>query len=62
MRPEEETVNPRASACAEASLQAEIERVRRMTVEERILAALQLKARFAWLQPSRVEKRGQESS
>ena len=58
----QETAKPRASACAQASLQAEIERVRRMTVEERILAALQMKSKFAWLQPSPVEEQGHGST
>jgi hypothetical protein len=46
----------RASACAKASLRTEMERVRRMTVEERILAALGMKSKFGWLQPSLTTK------
>jgi len=42
----------RRSASHAASLQAEIERVRRMTIEERIKAALGMSARFAELRPS----------
>lgn len=46
-----ESLKPRASACAQASLKAEMERSRLTTVEERILAALGLKTKFGWLQP-----------
>jgi hypothetical protein len=42
---------PRRSGCAEAALRSEIERVRRMTIEERIKAALSMGQRFSWLQP-----------
>lgn len=42
---------PRRSACSEAALRAEIGRVSRMTVEERVKAALTMRERFAWLQP-----------
>jgi len=41
---------PRRSGCADAALRAEVERVRRMTVEERIKAALSMHQRFSWLQ------------
>jgi hypothetical protein len=43
----------RRSVSAEASLKAEIERTRRMTVEERILAALSMRKRFSWVKPVR---------
>ena len=42
----------RRSACADASLRAEIERLSRMTVEERILEALNMGRRFAELNPT----------
>lgn len=42
----------RPSASHAASLQAEIARVRRMTVEERVKAALGMAMRFAELRPS----------
>jgi len=42
----------RPSASQNASRQAEIARVRRMTVEERVKAALGLGRRFAALQPA----------
>ncbi|MCX6880782.1 MAG: hypothetical protein NTW21_44315 [Verrucomicrobia bacterium] len=42
---------PRRSGCADAALRAEIERVRKMTVEERIKAALSMRQRFSWLHP-----------
>jgi len=43
---------PRPSACHAASRQAEIERIRALTVEERIKAALSLADRFAALRPA----------
>ena len=46
----------RRSACADASLRAELERVDRMTIEERIKAALSMRERFAWIEPSRKTK------
>ena len=42
---------PRRSASADASLRAEIERVDRMTIEERVKAALSMRKRFSWVQP-----------
>jgi hypothetical protein len=45
----------RRSACAEASLRAEIERLSRMTVEERITEALTMGRRFAGLKPTPVK-------
>ena len=42
----------RRSASHAASLQAEIERVRRMTIEERIKASLGMASRFAELRPA----------
>lgn len=39
----------RRSACADAALRAEIERVRQMTIEERVKAALSIHERFSWL-------------
>jgi len=47
---------PRRSACAEAALDAEIERLSRMTIEERVLAALTLRERFDWLRPEPAKK------
>jgi hypothetical protein len=43
---------PRFSVSHAASRRAEIERVRKMTVEERVKAALGLAGRFAALQPT----------
>ena len=40
---------PRRSSCAEASLRAEMERVDRMTIEERVKAALSMGHRFSWI-------------
>lgn len=48
---------PRRSASAEASLRAEIERVSRMTIEERIRAALTMKDRFSWIKEITKEDR-----
>jgi hypothetical protein len=42
----------RRSACADASLRGEIERLSRMTVEERITEALTMGSRFAALKPT----------
>jgi len=61
-RSNHESVRPRVSGCAKASMQAEIERVRRMRVEERVLAALGMKSKFVWLRPAPVRKQGHESS
>jgi hypothetical protein len=52
MEPEASFPRRRPSASHAASLQAEIERVRRMTIEERIKAALGMSARFAELRPA----------
>jgi hypothetical protein len=45
---------PRRSACADASLQAELDRLRAMTVTERIEAALSIKHKFDGLRPMPV--------
>ena len=50
----------RRSASSDAALRAEIERVKRMTVEERIKAALTMRDRFDWLLP--VPETGQRVS
>ena len=42
----------RRSRSATASRRAEMRRVERMTVEERIRTALTMSRRFAWLQPT----------
>ena len=47
---------PGRSACGAASRQRELERLRCLTVEERIKAALDMRARFAWIKPDTVEK------
>jgi len=43
--------SPRRSSCADAALRAELARVSRMTIEERVTAALTMRERFNWLQP-----------
>jgi hypothetical protein len=48
---------PRRSACADASRQAELERLRAMTVAERMRAALAIKGRFQGLRPVSVAPR-----
>ena len=42
---------PRRSACAAQARERELERIRRLSVQERIAAALTMGARFSWLQP-----------
>ena len=42
----------RRSACADAALRAELERILRMTIEERVKAALSMQELFAWLNPT----------
>ncbi len=46
----------RPSASHAASRRLEIERIRRLTVEERIKAALSMASRFAGLQPTRMRE------
>lgn len=41
----------RRSASAGSALRAEIERVSRMSIEERVKAALSMRKRFAWIEP-----------
>ena len=43
---------PRRSACLTKSREREQARLRRLSVEERIVAALTMGARFAWLKPA----------
>ena len=47
---------PTASASANASRRAELERLQRMSVEERILAALSMRDRFKGLQATPFKK------
>ncbi len=47
--------HPRRSISAARSRAFELERLDRMSVEERIKVALTLDARFAWLAPKRRE-------
>ncbi|MFZ9937651.1 MAG: hypothetical protein ACO3JG_11440 [Luteolibacter sp.] len=47
MKARPHTPQVRRSACADAALRAEIERVAKMTVEERVKTALSLGRRFA---------------
>ena len=49
----------RPSASADAALLAEIERVRLMTVEERVREALSLKDRLSWFSAERRKERDQ---
>jgi len=46
----------RRSVCASKSLEAELERLAGMSVEERIRAALTMSHRFSWLQPAPAKK------
>lgn len=50
--PDALTAGADSSVCAKASLQAEIVRLRKQTVEQRILSALSMKSKFSWLQPA----------
>lgn len=43
---------PRRSACAARARERELERIRRLSVHERIVAALTMGARFSWLKPA----------
>ena len=49
---EMEIPHRRRSACADAALRAELERIVRMTIEERVKAALSMQELFAWLNPT----------
>lgn len=51
---------PRRSASAESALRAEIARLSRMTVEERIIDALTMRKRFAWIQSQEPSPRTSE--
>ena len=46
----------RRSASADAALRAEIDRVARMTIHERVTAALSMRDRFSWITPVSKEK------
>lgn len=54
----EKPVNPtrRKSASADASFRAELARVKGMTIEDRVKAALSMRERFAWLEPVSRDK------
>jgi len=56
-QPTSSPLQPRRSACAERSREAEVARVGQMTVEERIKAALRMGQRFSWLKPAPVSRR-----
>jgi hypothetical protein len=45
------TRRPAYSRCAARSRQKEVERLRRLSVEERIRLALTMDRRFAWMSP-----------
>jgi hypothetical protein len=49
--PETEFPRRRKSASADSALRAEIERVSRMSIEERVKAALSMRKRFSWIEP-----------
>lgn len=49
--PEPEFPRRRKSASADLAFRAEIERVSRMSIEERVKAALSMRKRFAWIEP-----------
>lgn len=39
----------RKSACSDAAQRAQLQQIKRMTIEERVKAALSMRERFAWL-------------
>lgn len=43
---------PRRSACAAQARKRELQLIRRLSVQERIVAALTMGARFSWLKPT----------
>jgi len=50
---------PRSSLCAQRAFDAELSRLRRMSIEERIAEALSMNERFSWLQPAEGQSSGQ---
>jgi hypothetical protein len=46
----------RRSACASKSLEAELERLSKMSIEEKINQALTMGRRFSWLKPAQAKK------
>ena len=50
------TRRPAYSRCAARSRQKEVERLRRLSVEERIRLALTMDRRFAWMSPAVSEQ------
>lgn len=56
MREKSKVQPPRPSASAGASRKVELERLARMTVEERVLAALSLRDRMGSLRPSPLSR------
>jgi hypothetical protein len=46
----------RPSGCAARSRNAELTRLRRLSIEERIKAALTMSVRFAWLAPTSKDR------
>lgn len=56
MKEQPRVQKPRPSASAGASRKAELERLARMTVEERVLAALSLRDRMGNLRPSPLSR------
>ncbi|BCX48504.1 hypothetical protein HAHE_24120 [Haloferula helveola] len=47
---------PRPSASADAALRAELERIERMSIKERIMTALTMRNRFDWLKTGSAER------
>jgi hypothetical protein len=46
----------RRSVSSDAALRAEINRVARMTIHQRVIAALSMRDRFSWITPVSKEK------
>lgn len=55
--PEVAMHRPRVSRVTRPSLQAEIDRVARMSIEERVRAALSMTNRFAWISSAPIATR-----
>jgi hypothetical protein len=55
--PKPATTGPRRSASAESALRAEIRRVSKMTVEQRVREALTLQEHFEGLRPTMSNRR-----
>lgn len=51
VEPIKDIKNGRKSACSDAAQRAQLQQINRMTIEERVKAALSMRERFTWLKP-----------